>query len=107
MHTSRAYSTQDEVSIVALVDPVTATTEALRERQPALAGAATFTDHEEMLDAVQPDGVVISSPHALHHPHIIAALRAGGTRAGREADGQHRLTRRPRSSPRAMKRARS
>ncbi|MDE2994891.1 MAG: Gfo/Idh/MocA family oxidoreductase [Chloroflexota bacterium] len=68
---------QDEVSIVALVDPVSETTEALRERQPALAGAATFTDHERMLDAVQPDGVVISSPHALHHPQIIAALRAG------------------------------
>ena len=68
---------QDEVSIVALVDPVTATTGALRERHSVLSGAATFTDHEEMLDAVQPDGVVISSPHALHHPQIIAALRAG------------------------------
>ena len=68
---------QDEVSIVALVDPVTATTQALRERHPALAAAATFADYEQMLDAVQPDGVVISSPHALHHPQIIAALRAG------------------------------
>ena len=68
---------QDEVSIVALVDPVTTTTAALRERHPALASAATFTEHEEMLDAVQPDGVVISSPHALHHPQIVAALRAG------------------------------
>ena len=68
---------QDEVSIVALVDPVAAVMQALRERHPVLAAAATFADHEKMLDAVQPDGVVISSPHALHHPQIIAALRAG------------------------------
>ena len=68
---------QDEVSIVALVDPVAAVMQALRERHPVLAAAATFADHEQMLDAVQPDGVVISSPHALHHPQIIAALRAG------------------------------
>ncbi|MAG36003.1 MAG: hypothetical protein CL878_07145 [Dehalococcoidia bacterium] len=67
---------QDEVSIVALVDPVTATTRALRENQPVVADAVTFADHEEMLNAVQPDAVVISSPHALHHPQIIASLRA-------------------------------
>jgi len=67
----------NDVSIVALVDPVTATLQALQERHPALATTTAFTDHTEMLAAVEPEAVVISSPHAFHHPQIIASLQAG------------------------------
>jgi predicted dehydrogenase len=36
-----------------------------------------FEDYRAMLDQVPMDGVVISSPHVLHHEHAIAALAKG------------------------------
>jgi predicted dehydrogenase len=36
-----------------------------------------FEDYSAMLDQVPMDGVVISSPHVLHHEHAIAALARG------------------------------
>jgi predicted dehydrogenase len=36
-----------------------------------------FEDYRAMLDQVPMDGVVISSPHVLHHEHAIAALARG------------------------------
>jgi predicted dehydrogenase len=36
-----------------------------------------FEDYRAMLDRVPMDGVVISSPHVLHHEHAIAALAKG------------------------------
>lgn len=40
-------------------------------------GIRTFADHREMLAAVQPDGVVISTPNAYHAPAAIDCLEAG------------------------------
>jgi predicted dehydrogenase len=37
----------------------------------------TFTDHEEMLDRVDLDAVVVCSPHAMHAGHVKAALERG------------------------------
>jgi predicted dehydrogenase len=36
-----------------------------------------FEDYHSMLEQVQMDGVVISSPHVLHHEHAVAALGKG------------------------------
>ena len=36
-----------------------------------------FEDYRAMLDQVPMDGVVISSPHVLHHEHALAALAKG------------------------------
>jgi predicted dehydrogenase len=36
-----------------------------------------FEDYRAMLDEVPMDGVVISSPHLLHHEHAVAALAKG------------------------------
>jgi predicted dehydrogenase len=36
-----------------------------------------FEDYRAMLDQVPMDGVVISSPHVLHHEHAVAALAKG------------------------------
>ncbi len=36
-----------------------------------------FEDYRAMLDEVAMDGVVISSPHVLHHEHAVAALAKG------------------------------
>lgn len=40
-------------------------------------GIACFADHREMLAAVQPEGVVISTPNAYHAPAAIDCLQAG------------------------------
>lgn len=38
---------------------------------------AGFEDYRAMLDEIPMDGVVISSPHVLHHEHAVAALAKG------------------------------
>jgi len=36
-----------------------------------------FEDYRDMLREVELDGVIVASPHVLHHEHAIAAIRAG------------------------------
>jgi predicted dehydrogenase len=43
----------------------------------AAEGVPVFADHHEMLAAVAPDGVVISTPNAFHAPAAIDCLKAG------------------------------
>ncbi len=43
----------------------------------AARGIATFADHREMLAAVKPEGVVISTPNAYHAPAAIDCIEAG------------------------------
>jgi len=37
----------------------------------------TFTDYQNMLDSVDMDGVLVTTPHALHYEHARAALEKG------------------------------
>jgi predicted dehydrogenase len=37
----------------------------------------TFTDYEQMLDEMEMDGVLVTTPHALHYQHAKAALEKG------------------------------
>jgi len=37
----------------------------------------TFTDYQQMLDEVEMDGVLVTTPHALHYQHAKAALEKG------------------------------
>lgn len=37
----------------------------------------TFTDYKEMINSVEMDGVLITSPHALHYEHAKSALEKG------------------------------
>jgi len=57
--------------IVAIADP--------SEEMRAQTGldAPQFSDHGAMLEAVELDGVVVSSPHGLHFRHVADALAAG------------------------------
>ena len=57
--------------VVAVADP----SEAMRTS--IAPGAAEFADHRAMLEAVELDGVVVSSPHGLHFGHVADALAAG------------------------------
>lgn len=63
------------VQIVALADPNVANIAALKGRYPALASAEEFGDYRELL-ATDVDGVIIMTPHGLHHGQIGDALRA-------------------------------
>jgi predicted dehydrogenase len=67
----------DEVEIVALVDPSSASIERLIENNPSVADVARFESHAEMLERVRPDAVEISTPHTLHFRHIMDSLDAG------------------------------
>jgi len=49
----------------------------LAEVQEQFGIAQGFEDYREMLDTVEMDGVVISSPHILHFEHAMAALDKG------------------------------
>lgn len=37
----------------------------------------TFTDYQKMLDSVEMDGVLVTTPHALHYEHAKAGLKRG------------------------------
>jgi predicted dehydrogenase len=49
----------------------------LTELQSAFEIPRGFEDWRKMLDEVEMDGIVISSPHTLHHEHAAAALAKG------------------------------
>ncbi len=67
----------DDATLVAFTDPVAAARTRARAADPTLAEVPTFADHARMLADVQPEAVVIGTPHSLHHRHIIDSLHAG------------------------------
>ena len=73
----RSVSRIDDVEIVSLADPSENSLAAFKENVGLDASLRTYADHGEMLAAVKPDAVVISSPHGLHFQHIMDALDAG------------------------------
>jgi len=73
----RSVSRVEGVEIVALADPSTSSLDAFKENVGLGDSVPTYADHGEMLAAVKPDAVVISSPHGLHFRHIMDALDAG------------------------------
>ncbi len=64
------------VELVGLADPSTKARALARAavEQPDLPG---FRDHRSLLLKIQPDAVVISTPHTLHHRQILDCLEAG------------------------------
>ena len=67
----------DDATLVAFTDPVEAARNRAREADSTLAEVPTFADHAQMLADVQPEAVVIGTPHSFHHRHIIDSLHAG------------------------------
>jgi len=72
---AQALLSDRRVEITHLVDPSPKKMRAFKERFPDLADGPEHDDYREVLDAV--DGVVIMSPHTLHYPQIMDALKAG------------------------------
>ena len=50
---------------------------ALKEITDRFGIAKGYTDYGQLLAVEKPDGVVIASPHTVHHEHTMAALAAG------------------------------
>lgn len=65
-----------EVEIVGLADPFPQSIARLRERHPALEAIPDFADYPEMLAALEPDAVEISTPHSMHYEQILTSLAA-------------------------------
>ncbi len=66
-----------EVRMAALVDNDPARIAAYKAEWPDLGAAAEYDDYQKALDADDLTGVVISTPHTLHHEQIMAALDRG------------------------------
>lgn len=63
--------------IVALVDPNEATLNTFRRDVGLEESIPALRDHAEMLAAVKPNAVVISTPHTLYFQQIMNSLEAG------------------------------
>jgi predicted dehydrogenase len=65
------------VRVVAMADPVADSIKHHKNAHAALAGAATFSCHHELLEKARPDAVIIASRHSDHYGQIADALNAG------------------------------
>lgn len=65
-----------EAQIIAVCDVNEKNAEALVSRHN-LQGVSCHSDYRLMLNRDQPDAVIICTPHTLHHPQAIDALKAG------------------------------
>ncbi len=66
-----------DVAIVGLADPSDESVAAMRAAHPGLGDVPAFADDREMMAAVNPDAVVIATPHTLHLEHALDAFAAG------------------------------
>jgi predicted dehydrogenase len=66
-----------DVEIVAIVEPAEDNVRVARQQYPVLDPVPVYSSHTEMLGAVRPDAVEISTPHTLHYAQIMEALDAG------------------------------
>ena len=67
----------DDVELVAITDPSEAAIEAASDQVEGAAGLPGFDDYRKMLEEVEMDAVLISTPHHVHHEQIMASLDAG------------------------------
>lgn len=67
----------DGVEIVGLADPSNEQIQRTKKTDPKLEFAPAFSDHREMLAAIRPTAVLISSPHAMHIGQALDAFAAG------------------------------
>ncbi len=66
-----------EMRVVALVDTAPERIARVRREFLPRRRLKTYADHRKMLAEVQPDAVIVSTPHTLHFRHAYDALEAG------------------------------
>lgn len=72
----RRYDAMEGVELVAIADPSEAALKAAFEVVPGADKLPTFTNHKDMLNEVEMDAVMISTPHTLHYEQIMDAFAA-------------------------------
>jgi len=72
----RRYADMDGIELVAIADPSEAALEAAFDQVEGAKKLPTFTGHKEMLDEVEMDAVMISTPHTLHYEQIMDSFAA-------------------------------
>ena len=70
----RSITGVEGTEIVGLTDVSREALKAFKESVGLEDDVPTFGDHQEMLSAVQPDAIVISTPHTLHFEQIMDSL---------------------------------
>lgn len=75
LHMRRMQAIKD-VELVAIADPSEKAIELAQEQIEGADELPTFDDHKKMLDEVEMDAVVISTPHTLHYEQIMDCFAA-------------------------------
>lgn len=73
----RRFSAMPEVDVVGLADPSDAAISSARSSLTDLNEVPAYSDWRDLLAATDPDVVLVSTPHTLHHEHVMGALNAG------------------------------
>ena len=66
-----------QVDIAGLAEPSYEAIASIEKKVEGLSGVPAYTDWRELLSTVRPDAVLVSTPHTLHHEHVMGALDAG------------------------------
>ena len=66
-----------EFEVVGLAEPSPTNLETFRSRVPMVADVPAFRDVEEMYEAVELDAISVVTPHTLHHPIVMSAIKRG------------------------------
>ena len=73
----RRFLAMPEVDVVGLADPSDAAISTARSGLTDLNEVPAYSDWRDLLAATDPDVVLVSTPHTLHHEHVMGALNAG------------------------------
>ncbi len=73
----RRFSAMPEFDLVGMADPSDESIAAARSNVQGLDDVPAYADWRDLLAAVDLDAVLVSTPHTLHHEHVMGALNAG------------------------------
>ncbi|MCY3895380.1 MAG: Gfo/Idh/MocA family oxidoreductase [Chloroflexi bacterium] len=73
----RRFLAMPEVEVVGMADPSDASIAAARSNVEGLDKVPAYADWRHLLDATDLDLALVSTPHTLHHEHVMGALDAG------------------------------
>ena len=73
----RRFSVMPEFDLIGMADPSDESIGAARSNVPGLNAVPAYADWRDLLAAVDLDAVLVSTPHTLHHEHVMGALNAG------------------------------
>jgi predicted dehydrogenase len=73
----RRFLSMPEVEVVGLADPSDQAVATARSNLTDLDEVPAYADWRDLLAAADPDVVLVSTPHTLHHEHVMGALNTG------------------------------